>query len=184
MEFCPTLPDHDYVVKSLESHESQLHNAQKRIKELKEEVIQLKAELFGLARFGYDNKTIQFYTGFKSADLLHEFIRFVKPTASLMKTWSQVQNGSKLVSNNTSPAILHRHASLSIEDQIFLFLVRVKLGRLTVDLAVAFKVSPSTVSRTVIAWANFLYFTLGRLPIWPTRAQIQRFKDTYHLVSN
>ena len=174
MEFCPTLPDHDYVVKSPESHESQLHAAQKRIKELEEEVIQLKAEQFGLARFGYDNKMIQFYTGFKSADLLHEFIRFVKPTASLMKTWSQVQNGSKLVSNSTSPAILHRQASLSIEDQIFLFLVRVKLGRLTVDLAVAFKVSPSTVSRTVITWANFLYFTLGRLPIWPTRAQIQR----------
>jgi len=99
---------------------------------------------------------------------------FFKPTAGLMKTWSQVQNGSKLVSNSISPAILHRQAILSIEHQIFLFLVRVKLGQLTVDLKVAFKVSPSTVSRTVMTWADFLYFTLGRLPIWPTRAQIQR----------
>ena len=142
MELCPTLPDHDYVVKSPESHEAQLHAAHKCTKELEEEVIQLKAEQFGLAQFGYDNKMIWFYTGFKSADLLYEFIRFVKPTTSLMKTWSQVQNGSKLVSNSTSPAILHRQASLSIEDQIFLFLVCVKLGRLTVELAVAFKVSP------------------------------------------
>ena len=71
-----------------------------------------------------------------------------------------------------------------IEDQIFLFLVRVKVGRFTVDLAVAFRVSASTVSRTVITWTNFLYFTLGRLPVWPTRAQIQRhmptcFQETY-----
>ena len=75
MEFCPTLPYHDYVFKSPESHESQLHAAHKHIKDLEEEVIQLKAEQFGLARFAYDNKMIPFYTGFKSADLLHESIR-------------------------------------------------------------------------------------------------------------
>ena len=91
-----------HVVKS---PESQLYAAHKRIKELEEEVIKLNAEQFGLAWFGYDSKIILFYTGFKSAELLHEFIRFVKPTASLMKTWIQVQNGSKLVSNSTSPAI-------------------------------------------------------------------------------
>ena len=142
MEFCPTLPDLDYVVKNPESHESQLHAAHKHIKEPEEEVTKVKAEQFGLARFGYDNKMIQFYTGFKSAELLHGFIRFFQPTASLMKTWSQVQNGSKLVSNSISPAILHSQASVSIEDQIFLFLVCVKLGRLTVDLAVAFRVPP------------------------------------------
>ena len=89
MEYCPTLPDHDYYVKRPESRESQLHAAQERIKELEEEVIKLKAARFGLARFGYDNKMIQFYTGFKSARLLCEFIKFVKSTASLMKTWSQ-----------------------------------------------------------------------------------------------
>ena len=178
MEYCPTLPDHDYYVKSPESHESQLHAAQDRINELEEEVIKLKAELFGLARFGYNNKMIKFYTGFKSARLLCEFIKFVKPTASLMKTWSQAQNRSKLVSNSTSPAILFRQTSLSIEDQIFFSLARVKVGRFTLDLAVAFRVSAPTVSRTVITWANFLYFTLGRLPTWPTRAQIQRHMPT------
>jgi len=47
MEFCPTLPDHDYVVKSPESHESQLHAAHIRIQELEEEVIQFKAGQFG-----------------------------------------------------------------------------------------------------------------------------------------
>ena len=97
-------PDHDYCVKSPESHESQLRATQACIKELEKEVIKLKAEPFGLARFGYDNKMTQFYTGFKSARLLCEFIKFVNPTASLMKTWSQVQNRSKL-SNSTSPSV-------------------------------------------------------------------------------
>jgi len=47
-----------------------------------------------------------------------------------------------VLSNSTSPAILHRQARLSIEDQIFFFLVCVKLGRLTFNLTVALKVSP------------------------------------------
>ena len=78
MEFCPTLPDHDSVIKSPKSHESQLHAAHKRIKELEEEVIKLNGEQFGLAWVGYENRLIQFYTGSKSAELLHEFITCVK----------------------------------------------------------------------------------------------------------
>ena len=159
--------DHDYFVGSSKSPGSELAAAQERIKELEKEVSKLKAERFGLARFGYDNnlKMIQFYTGFQSARLLHDFIKLVKPTASLMKPWSQVQNKSTVVSNSTSPAVLFRQTSLCVENQVFLFLVRVKVGRFTTDLADMFNVSGSTVSRVVISWGNYLYFTLGRLPI-------------------
>ena len=101
-----------------------------------------------------------------------------------MKTWSQVQNKSTVVSNSTSPAVLFRQTSLCVVDQVFLFLVRVKVGRFTIDLAVTFNVAGSTVSRVVISWGNYLYFTLGRLPIWPSRAEIARhmpdlFKELY-----
>ena len=66
----------------------------------------------------------------------------------------------------------------------FLFLVRVKQGFPIEDLAVRFKVSPSTVSRVFLTWANFLYFMLGQIPIWPTKVQVKAnlpdcFKLTY-----
>nr|XP_047146175.1 uncharacterized protein LOC124819038 [Hydra vulgaris] len=34
-----------------------------------------------------------------------------------------------------------------------------------------FKISKSTTSRYLITWTNFLYFSLGSVPIWPSREQ-------------
>ena len=66
----------------------------------------------------------------------------------------------------------------------YLFLVVVKQGFPIEDLAVRFKVSPSTVSRVFLKWANFLYFMLGQIPIWPTKVEVKAslpdcFKLTY-----
>lgn len=41
------------------------------------------------------------------------------------------------------------------------------------DLGVRFNISPSTVSRIILTWSNFLYTMLGQVPIWPTTAQIK-----------
>ena len=62
--------------------------------------------------------------------------------------------------------------------------MRVKQGFPIEDLTVRFKVSPSTVSRVFLTWANFLYFMLGQIPIWPTKVQVKAnlpdcFKLTY-----
>ena len=54
-----------------------------------------------------------------------------------------------------------------------MWLCKVKLGLFDQDLAVRFNVSISTVSRMTITWSNFLYFTLGCLPLWPSRSQIK-----------
>ena len=51
--------------------------------------------------------------------------------------------------------------TLPFFDQFFLFLVRIKQGFPIEILAVRLKVSPSTVGRVLLTWANFLYFMLG-----------------------
>ena len=63
-------------------------------------------------------------------------------------------------------------------------LCKFKLGLFDQDLAVRFNVSIATVSRIIITWTNFLYCTLGQLPIWPSKAQIKKtmptsFKECY-----
>ena len=62
--------------------------------------------------------------------------------------------------------------------------MRVKQGFPIKDLAVRFKVSPSTVSRVFLTWTNFLYFMLGQIPIWSTEVEVKAnlpdcFKLTY-----
>lgn len=43
-------------------------------------------------------------------------------------------------------------------DELFLFLVRVRMGLFAQDLAHRFDIHVSSVSRKVITWANYLYF--------------------------
>ena len=62
--------------------------------------------------------------------------------------------------------------TLSIEDQLFMWLCKVRLSLFDQDLALRFNISVSTVSRTIIIWSNYLYFTLGCLLLWPRRSQI------------
>ena len=83
-----------------------------------------------------------------------------------MSTWSQVQrSGTPPVDFQGKTDDSSTKCTLRLIDHFFLFLVRVKQGFPIEDLAVRFKVSPSTVSRVFLTWANFLYFMLGQIPI-------------------
>jgi len=76
------------------------------------------------------------------------------------------------------------NVTLPLYDQLFLFIIRLRLGLLETDLEVNLNISTSTVSRIILTWANFLYTLLGKVPIWPTTAQIKNsmpewFKTIY-----
>ena len=77
-----------------------------------------------------------------------------------------------------------RNCKLDLFNQLFLFLQELRVGSFDLELADKFQVSNTTVSRIIITWTNFLYFTLGSMPIWPSRGKIQEnmptvFKDLY-----
>ena len=61
---------------------------------------------------------------------------------------------------------------LSLEAEFLMVMMRIRLGLLQEHLADIFKVSVSTVSRTVITWVNFMYDHTQGLVAWPTRQQI------------
>ena len=63
--------------------------------------------------------------------------------------------------------------SLSLEDQLVMTLVRLRLGYLEQDLAFHFNVSVATVSRVFTMWINFMYLRLGSIPIWPKWEHIE-----------
>ena len=69
-------------------------------------------------------------------------------------------------------------------EQLFLFLTWLRLGLTLKYTGWLFGITKSTASRYIITWANFMYFKLGCIPIWPTKQQVrnsmpQCFKDTY-----
>ena len=58
---------------------------------------------------------------------------------------------------------------LLVENQIFLYLCRVKVGLFEQDLS---NISISTVSTLIISWSNFVYQRLSLLKIWSSKEPV------------
>ena len=73
---------------------------------------------------------------------------------------------------------------ISAKEQLFMYLSWLK-NRFTLShVSFLFQTPKATISRYIITWTNCLYFSLGLIPIWPTREQINKempeiFKRTY-----
>ena len=57
-------------------------------------------------------------------------------------------------------------------DELFLVLYRLRCNPLEKDIGDRFGLHPSSISRIVITWINFLYLKLRQLPIWPSRQTV------------
>ena len=152
-----------------ESSSLNLQMLQAKIEELeaKNEMLSRKVELsrFCFSRFSHDNEMINFYTGFTKFAIFEAFFNYIQPTADKMTRLYYIP-----VEGATPRASSQR--SLPLIDEFFLFCCRIRLGLLEDDLSVRFGISTATVSRLIISWANFLYFVLGAIPIWPTREMV------------
>ena len=96
---------------------------------------------------------------------------FLLPSAMVMRTWQ----GKRTVSGDrTSSEKCGPKPELSLPDQFFMVLVRLRLWRAVDDLADCFFVSPSTVSRTFTTWINLMYFKFGELPLWMSRRKVDK----------
>ncbi|XP_048249289.1 uncharacterized protein LOC125371546 isoform X1 [Haliotis rufescens] len=171
--------DHDYHEKQHATTEEKLASAHAEIKRLQNCVNVQSAKLFSIRRFATNPMDINFYTGFADFNELDHFFQWLYPTASKMQTWTQFQRG-------TDVDKLHCGfpCSLSLFDQLFVFLIRVRQGYPETHLAHLFNVIISTICRITITWANYLYFLLGCVCIWPSREMINErmppeFKCSY-----
>ncbi|XP_062585919.1 uncharacterized protein LOC134247604 [Saccostrea cucullata] len=175
--------DHDYVVQQ-ESDSSKLESAQAELKRLEQENIALKEAKFGLERFHNDDNMINFYTGFKDYQTLTAVFSALKPTAMTMIRWTQMQRQGADLEKVKKITFSFESHHLSLIDEFFVFLCRIRQGFPEQDLAVRFCVSQTSISRILITWSNYLYAMLGSLPLWPSRTVVNRnmpesFRLTY-----
>ena len=69
-------------------------------------------------------------------------------------------------------------------DELFVFLVHLKLGLFEQDLGHRFMIHRSSFCRILVIWNSFLYLLLGSQMIWPSRADVnghmpEGFKKLY-----
>ena len=151
--------DHDYCLaqEKAEEFHSQLVAAKREIERLQKELERAKSlSRFGLLRYSYNEEMINFYTGFPPWKLLEMFISLVKPCADKIKTWSQEQRNRVKQNKDIPVAVNHDTnyafvSTLRTEDQLFLFLCKIKLGLFEHRAPVAQLVEHRAVMREVVS---------------------------------
>ena len=120
---------------------------------------------FCLDRFKDDDSKIRFYTGFTTYGML------MACYTKIIRTWKGKRTS---VGERTTKEKCEPKPKLSLPDQFFMVLVRLRLGRVVEDLADCFYVSPSTVSRTFTTWIKLMYFKFQELPMWMSRRKVDK----------
>ncbi len=129
--------------------------------------VALQMEKWGIHRFTTDNEKIKYYTGFVSYDLFLRFYEAVKPSADHMNSAYYYRAGEKR-------SLAGRPRTMLLIDELFMFLMRIRINCAETDLAVRFGVSDSTVSRKLLTWTTLLYQILGSLPLWLSRDDVKQ----------
>ncbi|XP_009304950.3 uncharacterized protein isoform X1 [Danio rerio] len=157
--------DHDYAAYP---PPGALDEALEYIAELEARLIKISLETPTVfSRFCVSDHTIRYYTRFPSQEVFQVFWESVCPSATNLMYWTKAQRMGQEASPTPSPA-----RKIQLIDELFMYCCRVAAGLRERVIADIFGVSMATVSRTVITWANYLYFVLGSVPIWMSREQI------------
>ena len=116
---------------------------------------------FSLKSIANDDVKVLFYTGFPSYQHLKICFDFLGPATEQL-----MYRDSRRVFDHSNKG---RPRSLPPMEELFLTLVRLRLGLLEQDIAYRFGVSQSTVSRIFTTWINFLFLEFKQIPLWPPK---------------
>ena len=168
---------------------------------LKQEIENLKSKLqncsYTYNSISEDEKLFRSETGL-STDSFETLFQFLNPgedcvNMKMYQTTKQEDQDSDILKSPSSSSMPKREPSgkkqgpapkLTAKNQMFLFLCWLKGGLTLRHISWLFHVPKSTVSRYITSWANFIYFVLGSVPIWPSKKVIKQmmpenFKVTY-----
>lgn len=124
---------------------------------------------FGIEKFKDSDADIQFYTGlprYSSFVYLLGFLEAGDNGKYIKRPHENTSNGQPSHENTG------RRRKITAENQLFLVLVKLRLGLFHQHLAHLFGISTSTVSRIFSSWINFIYLRMSSLDPWLPRQEI------------
>lgn len=145
----------------------------------KKKIGKLEESLFGVERFKDSDDDIEFYTGLPSYNHF----------CSLVHVLDFGKNGENIARKRTTSEPRNsdyrgRQHKISVENQLFLVLVKLRVGLFHRHLGHLFDVSSSTVSRIFSTMLDFMYLQLTEITTWISRRAIDAamppaFKEKY-----
>ncbi|CAN7949879.1 unnamed protein product [Ixodes hexagonus] len=150
--------------KELDLLRNNLILAQRDLEKLKEESVP-----FGIEKFRECDDDILFYTGLPRYSSFVFLLEFLDPgeNGKNIKRHQKASSGG-----HPSHESRGRRRKVTVENQLFLVLVKLHLGLFHQHLGHLFSVSTSTVSRIFSSWVDFMYLQLSEVPLWLPRHAI------------
>ncbi|XP_069107329.1 uncharacterized protein [Argopecten irradians] len=104
-----------------------------------------------------DDAGIHFYTGLENYSRFLFVLRTLGPAAYSLEY------------------IGHQVCNLSVENQFFMTLMKLRRHTTNFELSRLFGISDNTVSNIVLTWINFMYLQWKELDLWPVRELVHHF---------
>ena len=120
-----------------------------------------------------NNKLTRMYTGMPTYDSFLAFVEYLEPKANRMISWNSSK--TKELSSQGKQSGTRCFSSMSIPNQLFAVLIRLRLGLLSADVCFRFKISEGMYSRLFATWTCFLSKELRLLFPFPSREQIDNW---------
>ena len=116
---------------------------------------------------------VNFYTGFPNAEAARMLYAFLEPKARRMKYWKGLKNTRTNLSISQDLKNENLHA-LTLEQELLITMMRLKVGLLVHDLAFRFNVVDTLISSIFFTWIRLFWEELFWLLMWPDRNIIRR----------
>ena len=120
----------------------------------------LKAAELRISSVRFDDKKIQFYTGFASYKMFKAYYDFLGPAVDNLTYWDSGK-GAESIAGCEKGSKGRRRTLLPI-DEFFLVIIQLRLGLLEKDLAYRFGLSQPTVSRILITWDKLFVLAVSK----------------------
>ena len=146
--------------------ENQLQEERNARKEL-ELLIEKKA--FSIETVNDNDKLLRFYTGFENYEVFSMVLDFLGRETAAHLDYQNTENLGE-IKHKYKPGPCR---ALTVENEFFLVLCRLKVGLLEEDLSARFGVCQSVVSQIVNTWIKFIFFRFKELDVFPSREIVQ-----------
>ena len=126
---------------------------------------------------------VKFFTGLPSTEAFICLFEYLLPKAKTMQYWRGATQTQKEYRKEPSATQQYGGRSdtrvgpprkLSLEQELLLTLMKLRLALLLEDLSFRFEISTGTTSSILVTWIKLCSKELSVLIIWPTRGQIKK----------
>lgn len=127
---------------------------------------------FSIETYRDDPQMLEYYTGLKNYDLITSIFALVKPSEESILKWKKAETEGRYRDG------AFRFGIITLLDEFFMFLFKLRNNLSLEDLAVRFSMKESIAEAILNDWLNYLYVCFGRNPVWASRDNTDIFMPT------